>query len=589
MSKNLNRTLIPLLVLVGGLLLLALGPGAPRAAAADEAWRARYWNNRNLSGDPVVQRDEAEINNDWGGGRPHERINDDNFSVRWTRAVDFSAGNYRFTATMDDGMRVWIDDQLLIDAWTDSQVRTLQADRVLTGGTHNIRIDYFEAGGVAVAKFNWQQIGAAPAGIFTAWKGEYFNNMNLSGQPSFLRDDREINFNWSVGSPAAGIAADQFSVRWTRQLNFPAGTYRFDVFSDDGVRLWVNNVLVIDQWRVQPPTSFSVDIDLPGGAIPIKMEYFENTERAYAKLTWQRIGTTPPPTSSAWRAEYFSNMSLSGQPVVVRDEGAVNYSWGYGTPAPQVPVDHFSARWTANLNFPSGRYRFSATSDDGVRVWVNNQLIIDAWFDRPAQTSTAEFTSPGGVLPVRIEYYENTALAEMRFGYTSLTGTGGQFPGTGTVTSYRLNVRTGPGTNFAVITRLSTGNVVNLTGYRNGDATWVQVSLANGTVGWVSALYLRTTIPVANLTPITGTTTPPTPPAGALGTVNTGALNVRTGPDVGYPAFTSISNGTTVTLLARNAASTWVKVILRDGRQGWVNASFLILNVSINSLPVSNL
>ena len=581
---------VHLAAIIALLAVAALTGGALSTRAQGGAWEGRYWNNRDLSGNPVLVRQDANIDFDWGGGSPASQVFTDNFSAQWTQTANLPAGTYRFSATADDGMRVWVDNVLIIDAWYDSQVRTITADVFLGAGNHTIVVQYYEAGGVAVAKMNYVSLDAPqPPTPTNNWFNEYFTNTSLSGAPTLTGTTTDINFNWGLGAPTAGFPADFFSVRWVRNLPLEAGRYRFTTTTDDGVRLWVNNVLVIDQWRVQPPTSFSVDIDLPGGAIPIKMEYFENTERAYAKLTWQRIGTTPPPTSSAWRAEYFSNMSLSGQPVVVRDEGAVNYSWGYGTPAPQVPVDHFSARWTANLNFPSGRYRFSATSDDGVRVWVNNQLIIDAWFDRPAQTSTAEFTSPGGVLPVRIEYYENTALAEMRFGYTSLTGTGGQFPGTGTVTSYRLNVRTGPGTNFAVITRLSTGNVVNLTGYRNGDATWVQVSLANGTVGWVSALYLRTTIPVANLTPITGTTTPPTPPAGALGTVNTGALNVRTGPDVGYPAFTSISNGTTVTLLARNAASTWVKVILRDGRQGWVNASFLILNVSINSLPVSNL
>ena len=55
---------------------------------------------------------------------------------------------------------------------------------------------------------------------------------------------------------------------------------------------------------------------------------------------------------------------------------------------------------------------------------------------------------------MRIEYYENAALAEMRFSYTLLSGqpgTGGQFPGTATVTAYRLNVRNGPGVNFASV------------------------------------------------------------------------------------------------------------------------------------------
>ena len=574
--------LLAVAVLTGSTLTLSAQGGA---------WEGRYWNNRDLSGNPVLIRQDASINFDWGGGSPAAQVYADNFSAQWTQTANLPAGTYRFSATADDGMRVWVDNVLIIDGWYDSQVRTITADVFLGAGNHTIVVQYYEAGGVAVAQMGYVSLNAPPPPpVGNAWYNEYFTNTSLSGSPTLTGTTTDINFNWGFGTPTPGFPADFFSVRWVRNLTLDAGRYRFTTTSDDGVRLWVNNVLVIDQWRVQPATSYSVDIDLPSGSIPVKMEYFENTERAEARLSWTRISTTPPPASNVWRAEYYSNQSLSGQPVVVRDEGAVNYNWGYGTPAPQVPVDHFSARWTMNLNLAPGRYRFSATSDDGVRVWVNNQLVIDAWFDRAVQTSTADVSLSGGTVPVRIEYYENTQLAEMRFAYSQLSGqpgTGGQ--GTATVTSYRLNVRQGPGVNFAIITKLSNGNVVGLTGYRNGDATWVQIALPNGTVGWVSALYVRTSVPVSSLTPITGPTTPPTPPAGALGTVNTGALNVRTGPSVDFPAFTSISNGTTVTLLARNASSTWVKVILRDGRQGWVNASFLILNVPIGSLPVVNI
>jgi len=513
MSKNLNRTLIPLLVLVGGLLLLALGPGAPRAAAADEAWRARYWNNRNLSGDPVVQRDEAEINNDWGGGRPHERINDDNFSVRWTRAVDFSAGNYRFTATMDDGMRVWIDDQLLIDAWTDSQVRTLQADRVLTGGTHNIRIDYFEAGGVAVAKFNWQQIGAAPAGVFTAWKGEYFNNMNLSGQPSFLRDDREINFNWSVGSPAAGIAADQFSVRWTRQLNFPAGTYRFDVFSDDGVRLWVNNQLVIDQWQNQSEGRFSANVTLPAGTIPLRMEYFENQGRAAVSLSWNPPSGSPVTggtggvvSTGPWFGEYYNNKNFIGSPTFTRNDAAIDFNWGAGSPGAGIPVDGFAVRWTRNAVVTAGNYRFDVFSDDGIRVWVNNLLIIDQWRDQPAGNFSATISLPSGTIPIRVEYFENTGRAAVALSTTPPLGGATTTPPptsglTATVTGTggaRLNIRSLPGGPLTG-QQLQPNQTVGLTGFRSADSGWVEIFRPGGGTGWVSARYVTTSIPVSSL------------------------------------------------------------------------------------------
>lgn len=587
--------IVPVVIFFSAFIIVALSSSSLNLSAQGGPWEGKYWNNRSLSGNPALVRQDGSINFDWGGGSPAPEVFADNFSAQWTQTANLPAGTYRFSATTDDGMRVWVDNVMIIDSWFDSQVHTINADVYLGAGNHTIVVQYYEAGGVAVAKMNYVQLGGPtpPPPTGQNWFNEYFANTSLSGTPALTGTTSAVNFNWGFGSPAPGFPADFFSVRWVRNLPLDAGRYRFSVTADDGVRVWVNNILIIDQWRVQAATTYQAEIDLPGGNIPVKVEYFENTERAQVVLNWTRISPTPPPPTAAFRAEYFNNMNLSGSPVLVRDEAAINYNWGYGSPAAQVPVDHFSARWTANLTLTPGRYRFSATSDDGVRVWVNNQLLIDAWFDRPARTFTGEYDVGAGAVPVRVEYYENTNLAEMRFSYSLVSGqpgTGGPYPGTATVTSYRLNVRRGPGTNFAIITKLNTDDVVNLTGYRNGDATWVQVALPNGTTGWVSALYVRTSIPISGLIPVTGTTPPPTqPPTGATGTVITGMLNVRTGPGVGYPAFTTISNGTTVTLLGRDATATWVKVILRDGRQGWVNAAYLSTSIPVINLPVLNI
>jgi hypothetical protein len=299
MSKKVS-TKLGLILALAAIFALLLAPGANTARAADTEWHARYHNNRNLSGSPVLEQFEANIDHDWGGGKPAAKVNDDNFSVKWTRDVELPAGNYRFFATMDDGMRVWIDEQLVIDNWTDSQVHTVTADRFLSAGSHFFRVEYYEAGGVAVAKFSWQLLSSGGPTTFNAWKGEYFNNQNLSGAPITLRDDANVNFDWSVGSPAPGIGADHFSVRWTRTLTFAPGTYTFDVFSDDGVRLWVNNALVIDQWRDQAEGRFSANVALSGAAT-IRLEYYENTGRAAVALSWTGGGSvTPlPPTSGA--------------------------------------------------------------------------------------------------------------------------------------------------------------------------------------------------------------------------------------------------------------------------------------------------
>lgn len=291
-KRNVSWLALPLVL--AGILALWLMPGAPAAAAADATWRARYFNNRDLSGEPAWRRDEDAIDHDWGGGSPNAPlINDDNFSVRWTRSINLPAGTYRFYATMDDGMRVWIDDQLVIDNWTPSQQHTVTADRYLNGGDHAFRVEYFEAGGVAVAKFSWQAIGAGAPAPGNAFRGEYFANRNLSGAAQFTRDDAAINFDWGDGAPAANFPNDNFSVRWTRTLNFNPGTYRFDVFSDDGVRLWVNNQLIIDQWRDQPDGRFSATVNLSGNT-PLRLEYYDNTGRAAVALSWTALsGGTP--------------------------------------------------------------------------------------------------------------------------------------------------------------------------------------------------------------------------------------------------------------------------------------------------------
>ena len=132
-------------------------------SAQSGPWEGRYWNNRDLSGNPVLIRQDASINFDWGGDAPAPQVFTDNFSAQWTQTATLPAGTYRFSATADDGIRVWVDNTLIIDAWYDSQVRTITADVFLGAGTHTVTVRYYEAGGVAVAKLSYVALNAPPA------------------------------------------------------------------------------------------------------------------------------------------------------------------------------------------------------------------------------------------------------------------------------------------------------------------------------------------------------------------------------------------------------------------------------------------
>ncbi len=267
-----NRRLLGITGFVFAVLLLALG-GRP-AAAQDAQWLGEFWNNRDLSGPIAMTRWENTIDFNWFGDSPDPRLNSDNFSARWTRTVNFPAGTYRFLATMDDGMRIWIDNQLVIDSWNPSQEHTMTFDRFMSGN-HAIRIDYFEAGGFAVARFNWQQINAGGGQFFPNWRAEYFNNTTLADSPALIRDEATISNNWGLGSPGPGVNADFWSARWSRQLTARAGQYRIILTSDDGSRLFINNQLVLDNWRSQSSTSISTDYFTQGGTLDVRIEYFD--------------------------------------------------------------------------------------------------------------------------------------------------------------------------------------------------------------------------------------------------------------------------------------------------------------------------
>ncbi len=299
-----NRFSRPYLIMTAALLaLFVLVLGGQRSAQAQDAqWLGEFWNNRDLNGPVVMTRWENSIDFNWFDGSPDPRINSDNFSARWTRTVNFPAGTYRFYATMDDGMRIWIDNVLVIDSWTHSQEHTMTVDRFMNGN-HSIRIDYFEAGGAATARFNWQLINNAGGGqFFPNWRAEYFNNMTLSGSPSLIRDEATISIDWGDGSPGPGINSDFWSARFTRQFTARAGQYRIILTSDDGSRLFINNQLIIDNWRAQAATSVSTDFFTNGGTMDVRVEFFDRTGGALLRADLITIsgglitGQPTPPT-----------------------------------------------------------------------------------------------------------------------------------------------------------------------------------------------------------------------------------------------------------------------------------------------------
>ena len=156
-------------------------------------------------------------------------------------------------------------------------------------GTYNLFVIIRDVGGQSAISNVTVTVNSAFTDTGNGLTGNYFNNIDFTA-PFQTRNDAAIDFDWGTGAPIAGMGTNTFSVRWT---GFVAprftGTYTFYTTTDDGVRLWVNNLAtpLIDRFVDQGPTTWTGTINLTAGQVyPIRMDYFENSGGAVARLEW---------------------------------------------------------------------------------------------------------------------------------------------------------------------------------------------------------------------------------------------------------------------------------------------------------------
>jgi uncharacterized protein YraI len=624
----------------------------PQFVSADEGgWQATYWNNQDLSGTPVLQQFETDANHnpalirEWGQDQPWPQVEADRFSARFERTLSLQPGRYRFVATADDGVRVWVNGELIIDEWLNQpQTTTIGYADIQEAGDVPVKVEYYDNQHHARLNVSWAHVSGSDAVLtdelyeptITAWRGEYFNNRVVAGTPNLVRDDETINFDWGLESPALeAINRDSFSVRWTRTLELPAGLYRFTTVTDDGVRLYVNGRLLINQWHTQANQAHTTEFNHPGGSVDLKMEYYDDIGLAQAQLNWEKVGeytaiadgsrpTTPTSAPPAWRGEYFNNTLLIGEPDLVRQDLAIDFDWGFGSPDElHLPRSAFSVRWTGTLELPAGSYRFTTSTDDGVRLWVNDQLIINKWRNQAELAFSAEIELPAGRIPVKMEYFnaENQAVARLNWERldgplpenvlvgpetAAAAGRGGTSATTNlpqavyapeaalTVQTSAnillgpLNVRAEPHLLADVLGKLVDSDDVAVYGC-NQTNNWVLVQMADGRFGWISRLYTDLPYDISDLPDVSV----PWQPASAA-TLDNGPVTVMRSsflaqlhpqPNILTEPLTALPENESVEVIGRNHFSTWIKVRLGDGTEGWVSILYISADFAINSLP----
>jgi uncharacterized repeat protein (TIGR03806 family) len=135
------------------------------------------------------------------------------------------------------------------------------------------------------------------------------------------------------------------------------------------------------------------------------------------------INSSSVGTGTGLRGAYYSNqlMTFTNAPTLVRTDATVNFNWGTAAPDASVTADHFTVRWTGTVQPQfSETYTFYTTTDDGVRLWVNGQLLIDKWVNQgPTEWSGSITLAAQQKYNIQMDYFENTGGAQASLSWSS--------------------------------------------------------------------------------------------------------------------------------------------------------------------------
>ena len=285
--------------------------------------------------------------------------------------------------------------------------------------------------------------------------------------------------------------------------------------------------------------------------------------------------------TGSWTAEYYDNAQLAGNPVVIRSEVRPRGSWGSGSPHAGIPADHFAVRWTTRVLLEEDSYQVSVQADDGIRVLVDDEPVIDEWRATDGEFFQLELPLEAGEHEIVVEYLEQEGRAHVIFNMDPLLPPPAPDAPRARIAAHFLNMRNDSGLHGDVVELISMNQVLPVVG-RNSLGTWLQ--LAHGDLhAWVNASYVE----AENLGRVPVTDGSPAPITSVMATVTTGTLNVRALPRLGSRRLLKIHEAERYPVLGRSPDEEWLWLNV-DGVNGWSHSNWLDVQPGLETVPVLN-
>lgn len=449
------------------------------------------------------------------------------------------------------------------------------------------------------------QSGTPPEG---EWHAQYWNNTELSGIPALERTEAELNHIWDTGSPGTAIRPDLFSARWTALVDLEGGSYRFTSRSDDGIRVWVDGVRIIDNWTVHPETVDAVTVPLDAGEHEIRVEYFENTGLARAALSWERmenvgdesVSITPRSGPAGTRLEVTARGFTPDDDVVVGVGRSDAEPWSSTTERTNeagalqaaVTIPEGEARagepWVVLVrNVQTGERAvsppFSVTSGPAVECGPTYIVQPGDWLARIARrcgtsvdallAANPQIGDPGLIRPGQVLDLpaEEPAVQLSVTPDRATPGSEIRVNGIGFAPDTEVVVGIGRANSEPTASKTVTTDAEGML-----ETTIVLPAEAGPGEPWVVLATFEEQSVLSETITVTG--------SGVTATTRVN-LRLRSGPSVGTEILDVVPAGTTVAVNSRTADGDWIGVTF-EGQSGWMAAWYTDVSGDLQNVPV---
>ncbi len=268
--------------------------------------------------------------------------------------------------------------------------------------------------------------------------GRYWNNTSLHGNPVLTRVDKDVNFNWDLGSYVAGQPVDNYSASWDGYFVAPVdGSYTFGGSNDDGMTVYVGGAksVVYGQGCYGGLCWGNSYYMKAGQVVPVQVTYAEATGLAYAKLyvkgpvaeqvvpsTWLQTGVRPLQQNKGLQGRYYANnagynLDAPDKSLFLsRVESNMSFNWGTESPIPNGAVD-FMSRWEGYITVPkTADYQFTTFADDGTRLSIDGVDLSPpgAWNKCCSETAfTTTRLEAGKQYYIKVDHYDGGGPGHM--------------------------------------------------------------------------------------------------------------------------------------------------------------------------------